>query len=190
MTLAANWIVVIFSLLFVSLGLSAYTYYLRYRFKYDPMSLRRAFKSDATSPYRFGESSNPQTSVLAHWAKIVLVGYALSAVATLGFLMIILTETISTGTIDNSLLAIGVFSFTIVLGIVSYVINQKKLMLQMKEYQLLKKTEEISKTIREFFEGQTPSIGLRMLNLGIINLIFLWSALFVLIAILAFPNFG
>jgi hypothetical protein len=27
------------------------------------------------------------------------------------------------------LLAIGVFSFTIVLGIVSYVINQKKLML-------------------------------------------------------------
>ena len=112
-TLAANWIVVIFSLLFVSLGLSAYTYYLRYRFKYDPMSLRRAFKSDATSPYRFGESSNPQ----------------ISAVATLGFLMIILTETISTGTIDNSLLAIGVFSFTIVLGIVSYVINQKKLML-------------------------------------------------------------
>ncbi len=90
------------------------------------MSLRRAFKSDATSPYRFGESSNPQISVLAHWAKIVLVGYALSAVAaTLGFLMIILTETISTGTIDNSLLAIGVFSFTIVLGIVSYVINQK-----------------------------------------------------------------
>ena len=83
MTLAANWIVVIFSLLFVSLGLSAYTYYLRYRFKYDPMSLRRAFKSDATSPYRFGESSNPQISVLAHWAKIVLVGYALSAVATL-----------------------------------------------------------------------------------------------------------
>lgn len=68
------------------------------------MSLRRAFKSDATSPYRFGESSNPQISVLAHWAKIVLVGYALSAVATLGFLMIILTETISTGTIDNSLL--------------------------------------------------------------------------------------
>ena len=89
MTLAANWIVVIFSLLFVSLGLSAYTYYLRYRFKYDPMSLRRAFKNDATSPYRFGESSNPQISVLAHWAKIVLVGYALSAVATLGFLMIL-----------------------------------------------------------------------------------------------------
>lgn len=175
MTLAANWIVVIFSLLFVSLGLSAYMYYLRYRFKYDPMSLRRAFKSDATSPYRFGESSNPQISVLAHWAKIVLVGYALSAVATLGFLMIILTETISTGTIDNSLLAIGVFSFTIVLGIVSYVINQKKLMLQMKEYQLLKKTEEISKTIREFFEGQTPSIGLRILNLGIINLVFFES---------------
>ena len=89
--------------------------------------------------------------------------------------MIILTETISTGTIDNSLLAIGVFSFTIVLGIVSYVINQKKLMLQMKEYQLLKKTEEISKTIREFFEGQTPSIGLRILNLGIINLVFFES---------------
>ncbi|RDG23117.1 hypothetical protein DQM17_09490 [Lacticaseibacillus paracasei] len=128
--------------------------------------------------------------MLAHWAKIVLVGYALSAVATLGFLMIILTETISTGTIDNSLLAIGVFSFIIVLGIVSYAINQKKLTLQMKEYQLLKKTEEISKPIRKFFEGQTPSIGLRMLNLGIINLIFLWSALFVLIAILAFPNFG
>ena len=50
------------------------------------MSLRRAFKSDATSPYRFGESSNPQISVLAHWAKIVLVGYALSAVATLGWM--------------------------------------------------------------------------------------------------------
>lgn len=125
MTLAANWIFVIFSLLIASLDLSAYTYYLRCRFKYNPMSLRQAFKSDATSPYRFGESSNSQISLLAGWAKIGLVVYALSAVATFGFLIIILTETIATGTIDNAFLDIGVFSFTIVLGIVSYAINQK-----------------------------------------------------------------
>lgn len=184
-----NWLPLFLLLILVSFSLSFYTLYLRRKFNFNPISMKKVFKSPATSPYRFGEVSNSKIRTLAKWEKIALVLYSLSGLSTFVFLISIFIEFSSEGSIDNAFIGIIVVSFTFFCGTSSYVIEQKKLTLQLKEYRLLRKGH-IDNSTKDFFEGKIPLLSLKMLNLGIVNLVFLWAAVFVLIAILTFPNFG
>ncbi|TLF39088.1 hypothetical protein FEI15_08630 [Lacticaseibacillus zeae] len=184
-----GWLLWIVLVLLISICLSSYVYYLKRTLKYNPFNLKGIFKSSVNTPYRFGERDNTQISRLARWEKIALVIYILGGLSTFVVFIMLFSEWVSYHAIENSLLSIGITSVTFCFGIAFYALSQKKLTLQITEYQLLKDKTIVSKDVKDFFESRSPSVSLRILSLSIFNLICIWSAVFSIIAILVFPYF-
>lgn len=156
----------IFSL-FLSICLSVYSGYLRNKFKINPISLKKAFKSSDDSYFRFREQNNSKIGKLAYLQRMMLVIIGLGYLISLAFLLSIFWELFNRHPlIRTAPFALCAVSLTLVFDILLQSTSKKKLILQIMEYQHLKAKESQTAPVKDFFGSKQPLISMRLFTLG------------------------
>ena len=138
--------------LFLSICLSVYSGYLRKKFRINPISIKKAFKSSDDSYFRFREQNNSKIGKLAYLQRMMLVIIGLGYLISLALFLSIFLELINRNPlIRTAPFALCAVSLTLVFDILLQSTSKKKLILQIMEYQHLKAKESLTAPIKDFF---------------------------------------
>ena len=137
--------------LFLSICLSVYSGYLRKKFRINPISIKKAFKSSDDSYFRFREQNNSKIGKLAYLQRMMLVIIGLGYLISLALFLSIFLELINRNPlIRTAPFALCAVSLTLVFDILLQSTSKKKLILQ----------------IKDFFGSKQPLISMRLFTLG------------------------
>ena len=146
--------------LFLSICLSVYSGYLRKKFRINPISIKKAFKSSDDNYFRFREQNNSKIGMML---VIIGLGYLISLALFLSIFLELINRNPLIRTAPFALCAV---SLTLVFDILLQSTSKKKLILQIMEYQHLKAKESLTAPIKDFFGSKQPLISMRLFTLG------------------------
>ena len=153
--------------LFLSICLSVYSVYLRKKFRINPISIKKAFKSSDDGYFRFREQNNSKIGKLAYLQRMMLVIIGLGYFISLAFLLSIFWELFNRHPlIRTAPFALCAVSLTLVFDILLQSTSKKKLILQIMEYQHLKAKGSLTAPVKDFFGSKQPLISMRLFTLG------------------------
>ena len=167
LSFSVNWLIMAIFPLFLSICLSVYSGYLRKKFRINPISIKKAFKSSDDSYFRFREQNNSKIGKLAYLQRMMLVIIGLGYLISLALFLSIFLELINRNPlIRTAPFALFAVSLTLIFDILLQSTSKKKLILQIMEYQHLKAKESLTAPIKDFFGSKQPLISMRLFTLG------------------------
>ena len=135
--------------LFLSICLSVYSGYLRKKFRINPISIKKAFKSSDDGYFRFREQNNSKIGKLAYLQRMMLVIIGLGYFISLAFLLSIFWELFNRHPlIRTAPFALCAVSLTLVFDI------------------HLKAKGSLTAPVKDFFGSKQPLISMRLFTLG------------------------